>query len=583
MNKGFGPFLLGGEMRKKFGILGYALATAVAPLIIFGKKITVEAGSIREFTAITDKGVQIDFLSYYKLVALIIGAIILLLSVVGKIDLKKECTGIKSKYYIMGSVLLSLIIMSFLFSVDREISLLGISGRFEGFLAEISYMVIFLTGLSFLKNRESREKILKIIIGFSGLMFLIGIFQFFGFNIFETDFMSNVITGFDIEKFGGLKYSFGKYASYGTLSNPNYMGSYSIMLFFLGLGFYMSSRERMKTIFFLGYTGLAFANLIGCHSRAGFLGFQAGVLLFIIFMNREILINWRKILVLSLVCILIWSGMDIFSQKALGKKLGNISKGVKTEVYSIESEGNRVEIDGVSKLKIIGSSNGLEFYDAINEKIPVKEKDRLINLQKSGYEKYYVKRHKTIKDLYLFGYGESFNYQLYFIEGKFYTIDHMDNITEIPTVKRIKFFDGYEKKGSSRIYIWSRSIPKIFEKPVFGHGQDTFPLVFPQNDFFGKKLSFGIKGMLVDKPHNYFIQIAMNNGIPALILVGFLFLSFFYDSFKVFIKNRNIFTGCIFLSVFSYFITCFFNDSVVSVAPLFWTFLAVGTCLNTEG
>lgn len=239
-------------MREKFGILGYLLATSVAPLIIFGKKIILENDSKRAMTYITYDGYQIDFISYYKLMTLITGAVILIFSMAGKIDLKKECIGIKSKYYIMGSTLLVLLVMSFIFSIDRKISFLGISGRFEGFLAEISYMVIFLTGLSFFKNRNSREKILKFIIGFSGVMFLVGIFQFFGFNILETDFMSNVMTGFDVEKFGGLKYSFGKYASYGTLSNPNYMGSYSIMLFFLGLGFYLSSRERIKTIFFLG-------------------------------------------------------------------------------------------------------------------------------------------------------------------------------------------------------------------------------------------------------------------------------------------------------------------------------------------
>ena len=569
-------------MKDKIGTLGYILAVALTPLIVFSKKIIVEAGSSRGFTALTDKGVQIDFLSYYKGMVLIAGVIILMLSVVGKIDLKKECNGSKSKYYIMGTALLSLIGMSFLFSMDREISLLGISGRFEGVLAEVSYMVIFLTGLVFFKNQDTREKILKIIMGFSGVMFLIGIFQFFGFNILETEFMSNLMTGFDLEKFGGLKYSFGKYASYGTLSNPNYMGGYSVMLFFLGLGFCLGSKEIWKSTFFLGYSTLAFANLIGCHSRAGFLGFQAGIILFIIILNKKVRDNWKKILVLISMCTLIWGGMDLFSQRALGKKLGNISGGARTEVYGIESEGNSIEIDGVRKLKITGRLDGLEFYDDINELIPVKEIERKITLEKPGYENYYVKKHKSIKDLYLLGYGDSFNYQIYFIDNKFYTIDHMDKITEIPAVKRIKFFDGYEKKGSSRVYIWSRSIPKIFEKPVFGHGQDTFPLVFPQNDFFGKKLAFSMKGVLIDKPHNYFIQVGLNNGIPALILVGFLFLSYFYDSSKKLILKKDVFSICIFMSVFSYFITCFFNDSVVSTAPLFWTLLSVGICLNTE-
>ncbi len=570
-------------MKDKFGILGYTLATAVAPLIIFGEKIILKIGSNRGLTAMTYNDYQVDFMSYYKGMVILAGVVILILAVAGKIDLKKEWSGSKSKYYIIGNTLLFLIVVSFMFSKDRDISLLGISGRFEGVLAEISYMGIFLIGLSFFKERDSRERILKIIMGFSGVMFLIGIFQFFGFNIFETEFMSNVITGFDAEKFGGLKYSFGKYASYGTLSNPNYMGGYSVMLFFLGVGFYLGSKEKMRSMFFMGYSALTFANLIGCHSRAGFLGFQTGIILFIVFMGKEIVNNWKKILVLISMCTLIWSGMDLFSQRALGKKLGSISGGAKTEVYGIESEENRIEIDGVRKLKITGRPDGLEFYDDINERIPVKEMERKITLEKPGYENYYVKKHKSIKDLYLLGYGDSFNYQLYFIDNKFYTIDHMDKITEIPAVKRIEFFDGYEKKGSSRIYIWSRTIPKIFERPFIGYGQDSFPLVFPQYDFFGKKLAFGTKGILVDKPHNYFIQVALNNGIPAFILVLSLFLSYFYDSLKSFVVKKDVFNVSIFLSIFSYFITCLFNDSVVSVAPLFWTLLAVGICLNAEG
>nr|WP_320046092.1 hypothetical protein [uncultured Ilyobacter sp.] len=48
------------------------------------------------------------------------------------------------------------------------------------------------------------------------------------------------------------------------------------------------------------------------------------------------------------------------------------------------------------------------------------------------------------------------------------------------------------------------------------------------------------------------------------------------------VLKKDAFSICIFMSVFSYFITCFFNDSVVSVAPLFWTLLAVGISLNEE-
>jgi len=140
-------------------------------------------------------------------------------------------------------------------------------------------------------------------------------------------------------------------------------------------------------------------------------------------------------------------------------------------------------------------------------------------------------------------------------------------------------FEGRERLGSGRGYIWSRSIPLVLEKPLLGYGPDTFALVFPQNDYIGKYNTYNTNNMVVDKPHNLFLQIAINSGLLALCAYLFFYLILGKRLFSSWIQHKNHFES-VFLSGFpiaiaSYFIAAFFNDSAVHVSPVFWVFLGV--------
>ena len=151
-------------------------------------------------------------------------------------------------------------------------------------------------------------------------------------------------------------------------------------------------------------------------------------------------------------------------------------------------------------------------------------------------------------------------------------------------------FEGKEKLGSSRGYIWSRTFPLLKDCLLTGYGADTFTYVFPQNDVLAKYYSYEQFNqgfyVTVDKPHNLYLQIFYGNGLIALL--AFLVICVFYlvDCFRLYALRREyraeqIMGAAVMLGIVGYLAAGMFNDSVVHVAPVFWVLLGTGAALNT--
>lgn len=560
-------------MQKKMKEIGYFIVLFLSPLIVFGKRIKLHENSIRYQTGIVISGEQWDFFNYYKELGIGIGALLLLLAYLSDIKKLKN----QDKYSMLIKILIILNVLSFSFSPFKEISLLGIVERFEGVVAEVSYLVIFLCSLFFLKSEKMRERVLELIIFSSTIIFTIGIFQYFNISIYENDFVMKFITGFKPENFQGIDFTLRKSFVYGTHSNPNYMGSYAVIMFFLGLGRYLTEK---RNLIYGCYTLLAYANLVGSHSRAGQAGYYGGLIILFIFLGRDIRKYWKKLGVIFLLVYGVWYGMDSWSEGFLGKRM-EFDSGEIAQIYAIKPIEDGVIIEGRKDLTIKKVASTLEFYDESGGKIEVLRKYGGAFLDKEGYRDYRIQRSGGNKDLYLLSNG-SFSYELLHSKGEFYTRDHMGGYVPIREIARFKLLDGYEKKGSNRGYIWSRSIPLLWTRPLFGWGQDNFVLAFPQDDFLGKSLFYGNRGMLVDKPHNYFLQIGINNGIPYLLITLILFGVYFIKGMIIGIRKKFEGVSCIFIASTGYMITLLFNDSVVSVAPIFWCLLSMGVVLINE-
>ena len=177
--------------------------------------------------------------------------------------------------------------------------------------------------------------------------------------------------------------------------------------------------------------------------------------------------------------------------------------------------------------------------------------------------------------------------KLYFeLKSKYIGIvDFKGKSIDIDNIKSFGF-EGKEKLASSRGYIWSRSLPLVKDTILLGHGPDTFVAYFPQQDIMGKMYAYnGDMWQLVDKPHNLYLQTALNTGAVSLIAMLALFIMYFIKSFKIYYRSKfddfNSIAGLgIFVAVVGYLGAGIFNDSVVSVAPVFWVLLGMGISVN---
>lgn len=142
--------------------------------------------------------------------------------------------------------------------------------------------------------------------------------------------------------------------------------------------------------------------------------------------------------------------------------------------------------------------------------------------------------------------------------------------------------------ANGRGFIWSRSIPIMFniENLFVGSGPDTFAIAFPQEDMAAKTRTHGNPDIIVDKPHNLFIQTSVNTGLISLIIIMTVFAIYIFTTIKKIISNKErdvlLFATRLGIlgGIIGYLITGLTTDSVVSVAPIFWLILGVGFAVN---
>ncbi len=166
----------------------------------------------------------------------------------------------------------------------------------------------------------------------------------------------------------------------------------------------------------------------------------------------------------------------------------------------------------------------------------------------------------------------------YFFQNEF---SKLEKLNQIP----VWGFQGFERIGSGRGYIWSRTLPLLSSYWLTGSGPDTFLLVFPQQDRVGKSIYCRERYTIIEKPHSMYLQIAVQNGIPALVIFLVFAGRCFWESF-CYLKKKKAPNGEIrrekerialaaLAASICYLICGFFVDSAVQTSPLFWTFLAL--------
>lgn len=239
---------------------------------------------------------------------------------------------------------------------------------------------------------------------------------------------------------------------------------------------------------------------------------------------------------------------------------------------------------GAEELKVLLKDDQLTFSDKGGEEVSLEvlEPGTLFALEDPRYEDYRFLLSGNI--LQVQKGRRELNFGL--VEGQFKFVNHRGEMVDLEPVDTWGF-QGRERMGSSRGYIWSRSIPLLRDTLLLGYGPDTYAIYYPQHDYVGKSLFLGGANRIVDKPHNLYLQVGINTGV--LSLLAFLFLVSYYciHSVPLYLKSGyndlySIAGGAVLAALVGYLVAGIFNDSIVSVAPVFWALLGLGICCNHQ-
>ncbi len=582
-----------------------AFVLAIVPLIVRMTLTNADKTTLDIFGPTA----QFDLFSQKKALILMIFSIILVIISIAffkKIFDKRD--KVIKLILIAIFVFLLFTFLSAIFSQYKQVSFWGIFDRAEGFITITCYIILFVYSIYTFKSTNDYKYVITPIIILVFINAFLGLFQYVGQDLLKSNLGTSIAvpSKYQTPNFKlNLLYEKGKL--YGTLYHYNYVGSFvAIVLPILFCLTIFEDEDIMHKISLgIGFL-LSICLLFGSTSRGGIIGILASAILGSIIFWKLIIKKRKPLLIFFISIVIIASGFNIMTKGSIFSRL----PGLISDAFSIFSNTNDFDYREYTPVKdiqyadnstnIILPNETLKISYANNDYIFKNSKDEIIDYAKKDSQ------YTTV--------NESFN-NISFKSGKInakstrsdglllsvnnqptfmFTLkeDSTIHLADINTKKDIDLqypetfgFKGKEKLGSARGYIWSRSIPLLKDNLILGSGPDTFVYRFPQNDLIGKYYAYDTPNMVVDKPHNLYLQIGLNEGLIALLAFLVIMITYIVDSIRLYALKKSydksqILGAITCLGIIGYLFAGFFNDSVVSVAPVFWITLGVGVAVN---
>ena len=567
-----------------------------------------------------------DYYSQYKSVGIIAVTVIMIL--LTYLFIQKEQIKINQYikcYLISGGILWGMTLFSMLLSDYKEIAIWGVYDRAEGFMIWTCYMIMMFYTLYIVKDEKGYKWIIGSLIFLIMVTTVLGIFQYAGFDLLvKTKFGRLLVIPKEYRTISEtLTSDYESHKVLGTLYHYDYVGSFGAMIVPLFSVLTILAKDVKKKILFAVVTLASLFILFGSTSRAGLVGCILALLIGVVIFGKKMIHQWKITLSMgtALVGVLVIFNFmtkgSIFSRiPTLVQDAASLFMPIKEEFnYKdnlpvreiIEEDGKVVFVLQQDELKLSYDESQLKFTDAQDH--PVEYTAEISQYTAEDGQNVQTESYTTIDQRYsnisvikqpinVFTKQEPIDAILVTIDNTGYFYFSLDETgvhalnsfsgenMEYKEAKSIGF-KGKERIGSARGYIWSRTLAMLFSKNlIIGNGPDTFVAYFPQEDILAKWWAYGYTNIIVDKPHNLYLQIASNQGVVALIAFLVLVLVYIIESLRLYaFKDKydkayqSMGTG-IMLAVIGYLGAGFFNDSVVSVAPIFWILLGTGMAVN---
>lgn len=551
-----------------------------------------------------------DIFSHSKVTLLIIcAAVMLILAAARHKKFSAQYDRRYTAYLVAGGVFLVMAFLSAILSKDSSLAFWGSHDRAEGFVTLFCYLILLLFTMFAYRSEADFRNILialSIVIAVSSVL---GVTQYVGHDFFSTDFgKALIISPWDSASSKGATSTSAPGTLYGTFFHYDYVGSFAAIVAPMFLVLTIAEKPGRTKIGLGAMTLLSLWLLFGSTSRAGVVGLAVALIFTIIFFAKVIVREWK----ISLTCLAVilvavvslnYAGKGkVFSRiPSLAQDISSVFQSNKNPDYLTQLPVKNVYADGSTvnlvtqqgdTLKATLSSKSMSLKDENGKIVDVATKNGVSAITDPRFSRFGFSFVPMGSDNSL-GLAITIDGQqqfyFHFNSDMQLKMTNPAGTVDIDSMKTppIFGFKGKEKLGSARGYIWSRALPMVPSRLTLGSGPDTFILDFPQNDLLGKYWAYGTTNMVVDKPHNLYLQILLDEGGIAFLAFMAIVLIYLVDSIRLYALKREyqmnqIFGAAACLGVVGYLFAGLFNDSIVSVAPVFWIILGTGIAVNVQ-
>lgn len=503
----------------------------IVPLLVRAKTTYFVAPLI--ISSAVNTGIQGEVFTGYKGLAVMLIAIAAVIVLADKIVMKRYT--IRPSYVNVPLLTLVILVLASLLTAEyKSIALFGVCNQPGGALVFLACLALFLAAANTTYRSWFGWGVYLALMFFTIINAALVLWNFNGYDLLQSNLVQNLVVPKDLQDTIQLKGMFGT-----TMSHMNYISGFSAALFaFFAGGAILQADWRKRGICIVSAL-VAFTVVLGSLSSSGFVTIVIMLPLIVLIALRSV----DKRNSLSMTGIILGGCLVIFL----------VMNSVNPKVYEETFKLFGIEANTIG--------NELSQHETV-ETMTVAKVDEAAYLV-YGQEKGSL-RSKTISrptD-----------------EGQRSTVER-EGPSNIESSGELQLPEPGVTAGTGRIYIWQNTAELIIERPILGYGSGTLAYYFPQND---KNLvsHLGSYNYIITKPHNMYLGIAFDYGIPALIALLILFgFHFIYTARHLWhfqLNGDKVFQTSLFLFFCAFLVQAMFNDVIVDAGALFWLLLGIG-------
>lgn len=498
-----------------------------------------------------------------------------------------------------------LALLSAFVSVDKHCSFAGSYEQFESVWSLLGYVIVLYYAYFVLQNKGAVEKFLPCLVVGITLLVIFGLFQAAGQDPMSFEFLQKLFLT-DKTIVGKLKFPFEKGRVYATLYNPNYVGSYAVLVFPVLIALVLHGQKLWMRIFCAVLAGALVFILYASQSRAGIVVLIVTFFLMLLCMRKTFMGNLKLIGAMLAVAVIGFIAVDFLSHNMLTSRMRSMFH-IEKQEYALEDietgkdvtfyyqgEEAHFTLDRSSEeaeMHIVdGKGAAVAYEQAEDGTYSITDPRFPFQFgvdQSEGFRGFHVITPRVINGSNPDNFVRTwyFSNQLKPGDSDYYVRASGQAFFKMKRhASDSKFLAHYFQIANNRGYLWARTIPLLKKYFFLGSGPDTFVTAFSNDDLVGM-MNGGHDNQVITRPHCMYLQIATQTGVLSLIAFLVFYGWYLISSIRIYWneKYESLLSKAgvaVMMGVLGYLMVSLTNDSMIVAAPVFFVLTGMGMGIN---